>query len=126
MFKVVKTEISKDEFVKEIQELFPSKFTTRGLEKLFDYIEFIGNGEYQPHNIDCDYKEWSFKKLQECFVVKKYYKGSSQDLNNAKAVNSFLNSFLDEDDEWNDLIVGITDSTIVITAYCAEWFKGEQ
>lgn len=118
MFKIVKTEITVDEFVKEVESLFPNKFTEEGLRVLFDYIEDHKYGEYELYKISEDFEEWTFKKFNNYLVER--YGDSSEDVNlTNEELKEFLYENVGEDgrDEWIESIAGFTDSTIVFTNY---------
>ena len=57
MLKVTKIEITVDKFVKEVEELFPGKFTEAGLRVLFEYIENWENGEYELNKVEKEFEE---------------------------------------------------------------------
>lgn len=127
MLKVTKTVITQDEFVKEVEALFPGKFTEAGLKVLFDYIENYGDnygnydsreGEYQLCNISTNFEEWTFDKYRD-YVVERL--GQSTDTEKDRNLSSDdLEKLLYEvvhEDEWRESVAGFTDSTIVFTSY---------
>lgn len=130
MLKVTKTEITQDEFVKEVEALFPGKFTKGGLRVLFEYIEDYGDnygnydskeGEYQLRNISNNFEEWTFEKYRD-YVVERL--GQSTDSKKDRNLSrDYLEKLLYEDvgedgrNEWRELVVGFTDSTIIFTTY---------
>lgn len=131
MLKVTKTEITQDEFVKEVEELFPGKFTEAGLRVLFDYIEGYGDnypsydsreGEFQLCNIGNNFEEWTFEKYRD-YLVERLGKvtDKKEDFDADKEdLERFLYDELSEEsgnDEWKESVVGFTDSTIMFTSY---------
>lgn len=125
MFKVVKTEINQDEFVKEVETLFPGKFTEAGLKVLFEYIENHEDGEYELYKISDDFEEWTFEKFNG-YLVERYDDSPEDSLRSfevANLTNEELKRFLYEEvgedsrDEWTESIAGFTDFTIMFTTY---------
>ena len=117
MLKVVKTVITQDDFVKEVEVLFPGKFTEEGLRVLFDKLDDYGEGEYELSKIGDDFEEWTFEKYHY-YIVERY--GKVGDLYNESINNEELYSFLYEEvheDEWSDSVVGFTETTIMFTTY---------
>ena len=117
MLKVVKTKITQEEFIKEVEALFPGKFTEEGLRVLFDKLDDCGEGEYELSKIGDDFEEWTFKRYQD-YIVERYGKiGDVYDEPmDKKELESFLNEEVHEDD-WSDSVVDFTDSTIMFTTY---------
>jgi len=120
MLKIVKTEITQDEFVKEVEALFPSRFTEEGLRVLFDYIESHENvygikDEYELSKIGENFEEWTFEKYHD-YIVERYGKvGDVYDKPiNKEELYNFLYKEVHEDD-WGDSVVGFTESTIMFT-----------
>ncbi len=127
MLKVTKTEITIDEFIKEVDALFPGKFTEAGLRVLFECIEDYGDspgsydsreGEYQVCNIANNFEEWTFEKYRD-YVIERL--GQSTDTEkDCNLSKDDLEKFLYEavhEDEWKESVVGFTDSTIMFTSY---------
>lgn len=130
MLKVTKTEITVDEFVKEVEALFPGKFTEAGLKVLFDYIEDYGDdyraGEYELYKSGDNFEEWSFERYQN-YLIERYAKVTEKD-NYSKPIKEQLWRFLQEEvweDNWSDSVVGITDSTIMFTTYYTSKIENE-
>ena len=128
MFKVIKTEITQDEFIKEVEKLFPSKFTKEGLRVLFDHIDAHEDGEYELYKISDDFEEWTFERFND-YLVERYgdfpenYFKTHRSFETTNLTKSELKRFLYEDvgedgrDEWVESIAGFTDSTILFTTY---------
>lgn len=122
MLKVTKTEITVDEFVKEVEVLFPGNFTEAGLRVLFDYLDDDGDGEYELQKISEDFEEWTFEKYRD-YLVERLGKTTDkkEDFDASKDdLESFLYNKLSEEtgnDEWRESVVGFTDSTIMFTSY---------
>lgn len=131
MLKVTKTEITLDEFVKEVEALFPGKFTEDGLRVLFEYIEDYGDnygcgdnreGEYHLYRISENFEEWTFEKYKD-YLIETLGKlqDTKEDYNSL--TKDDLKSLIYEDageegaDEWRESVVGFTDSTIMFTSY---------
>jgi hypothetical protein len=119
MLKVVKTVITQDEFIKEVEALFPGKFTEEGLRVLFDKLDDYGEGEYELSKIGDDFEEWTFERYQD-YLIERFGKTSDKqkdwDLPTKESVERFLYEEIHEDD-WSDSVVGFTDSTIMFTTY---------
>lgn len=110
MLKVTKTEITQDEFVKEVEALFPGKFTEDGLRVLFNKLDDYGEGEYELSKIGEDFEEWTFEKYQD------YIAELHKEVVAKSRVEDFLYSEVHEDD-WSSSVVGFTGYTIIFTTY---------
>lgn len=126
MLKVTKTEITEDEFIKEVEELFPGKFTEAGLRVLFEYIENWENSEYVLYPIGDNFEEWTYEKYRD-YVIERL--GQSTDTEKDRnlsndSLKEILYEVVDEDD-WRESIVGFTDSTIVFTSYYTSYLEYE-
>lgn len=122
MLKVTKTEITQDEFVEEVEKLFPGKFTEAGLRVLFEYIEDHEYGEYELYKIANNFEEWLFEKYKN-YIVERFGQSTDTEDDSNSISNEELKNFLYEDvgedgrDEWVESVAGFTDSTIVFTIY---------
>lgn len=119
MLKITKTEINVEEFIKEVDNLFPGKFTEAGLKVLFEYIEDWKNGEYELTKIGEDFIEWGYEKYKE-YLINRF--GTISDTKEEKdsITNEDLQTFLREnvyEDDWKNSVVGFTNSTIVFSTY---------
>lgn len=119
MLKVVKTDISEEEFIKEVQELFPGKYTEEGLKVLFEYIENRKDNEYELYKIGGEFEEWTFEKYNDyASDAHPNYGNVWINLTDKYTIGHFLHELIYEDD-WYDYIVGITNNTIMFTTYYA-------
>lgn len=131
MLKVTKTKITVNEFIKEVEALFPGKFTEGGLRVLFEYLEDYEDnrgitGECELYKIGDNFEEWTFEKYQD-YLIKRYAKVTNKD-NYSISIKEQLWRFLQEEvweDEWSDSVVGITDSTIMFTTYYTSKIENE-
>ena len=118
MFKVVKTKISEDDFIKEVQELFSNKYTEDGLRVLFYYLNWMENGEYELCNIGKNFEDWTFEKYSS-YAWRTYSRPGHEYVNikpTKESVERFLNELVYGDD-WKDCIAGITDNTVMFINY---------
>lgn len=131
MLKVTKTEITVDEFIKEVEAFFPGKFTEAGLRVLFEYIEDYGDnygsgdnreGEYHLCRIGDNFEEWTFEKYRD-YLIETLGKLQDTKEDYDSLTKNDLENLLYEDageegaDEWSESVVGFTGSTIIFTTY---------
>lgn len=127
MLKVTKTEITVDEFIKEIELLLPGKFTEAGLRVLFEKIENYGDnpgsydsreGEYQLCNISTNFEEWTYEKYRN-YIVERFGEIPSEQDSSSLSNEELKGHIYEEvhEDEWRESVVGFTDSTIMFTSY---------
>lgn len=119
MLKVTKTKITVDEFIKEVEALFPSKFTEGGLRVIFEYIEDHEYGEYELTKIADNFEEWTFDRYRD-YIVERFgeipAEQDSTNLSNEKLQNHLYEEMGEDGrDEWVESVAGFTDSTIVFT-----------